>query len=315
MSMHRLIGRSIVSGGALALCLWAAPGASAVEGVGCDGEPTDQLLRYGDLINCAIDQIGDDDVFRFAGGSGETIRLQISSLTQGARACFRLFDPDGAPFDFGACANGSRDYLLSQTGTHTIIIAEDNANATVEYALALERIDPPSPAAVPLEYNQVLNDEINGIGDVDLFFFSGEANDTVSVRISNLSEGARGCLRLYAPDGEPIDLGLCANSSRVYSLDQTGRYAIVVTEDDGNATVEYALGLTCVSGICPAAEVPAVAGCIARLGAPLPSRRVRLLQSGEPTQTTRTDVRGCYEFEQVVAGKPFRVRIASPRRP
>ena len=77
---------------------------------------------------------------------------------------------------------------------------------------------------------------------------------------------------------------------------------------------QYALTLVCVSGVCRDADLPAVSGCIARSGAPLEGRRVRLLQSDEPTRRTLTDVRGCYEFQRVVAGKPFQVRIASPRR-
>ena len=315
MTKNRLIALtwrlSILLGSVLAV---PDLGAAAVEGRACEAEPTDQQIRYGDLVNCAIGQIGDDDVFRFAGGSGETVRLQISNLTGGARACFQLFDPDGEPFDLGVCANNGRDYLLEQTGPHTVVVAEDDGNSTVEYAMTLERVDPPSPAAVPIDYNQVVDDEINNIGDVDLLFFSGEAGDTISVRISNLSGGARACFRVYAPDGEPFDLGVCANNSRVYLLEKTGRHAIVVTEDDGNSTVEYALGLTCVSGVCPNADLPAVSGCIARSGAPLEGRRVRLLQSDEPTRRTLTDVRGCYEFQRVAAGKPFQVRIASPRR-
>jgi hypothetical protein len=314
--MQRLIHPLMIVGGALAICLAGPlPRAAAVEGEACESEPTDQQIRYGDLINCAIGQIGDDDVFRFSGGSGETIRLQISNLTGGARACFRLFDPNGEPFDLGVCANNGRDYLLVQTGTHTVVIAEDDSNSAVDYAVALERVDPPSQAAFPIDFNQVIDDEVNGIGDLDLFFFSGEVGDTISVRISNRSAGARACFRVYTPDGAPIDLGVCANNSRVYVLEQSGRHSIVVAEDDGNATVEFALGLTCVAGICPDADLPAVSGCIARHGSPFVSRRVRLLQDNEATQRTLTDVRGCYEFRRVVRGKRFQVRIASPRRP
>ena len=54
---------------------------------------------------------------------------------------------------------------------------------------------------------------------------------------------------------------------------------------------------------------------IVRLGTPLSQRRVRLIQADEPVRTTRTDVRGCYAFNRVVADKPLQVRIAGPRLP
>ncbi len=31
---------------------------------------------YGDRLSCALDQIGDSDTFRFAGGSGGTVNVQ-----------------------------------------------------------------------------------------------------------------------------------------------------------------------------------------------------------------------------------------------
>jgi hypothetical protein len=313
MSMQRLSSLTVVFGGVLALHLAVSTSPSAAaEGATCEEEPTDQRIRYGDLINCAIDQIGDSDTFRFSGGSGETVKVQISRLG-GGQGCFQLFDPDGRSPDVPRCANSAMNYLLNQTGPHSLVITERFLDETASYALALERIDPPSPAVLPLDYNEVINGEIDGIGDVDMFSMTGEAGDTIRVQISRLNGGS-GCFQLFASDGTSLDVPRCTNSAMDYTLSQSGTHAIAVTERFQDEVAQYALTLVCVAGVCPDADLPAVSGCIARRGSPFVSRRVRLLQSDEPTQTTLTDVRGCYEFSRVAGGKRFQVRIVSPRR-
>ena len=124
--MQGLMGRLVLLGVVLLSWLMGpAAGMAAVEGAACEREPTDQQIRYGDLVTCAIDQIGDSDTFRFAGGSGDTVKVQIARLG-GGFACFQLFDPSGSALDFTRCSNTTREYLLSQTGSHTIVILESN---------------------------------------------------------------------------------------------------------------------------------------------------------------------------------------------
>lgn len=115
---------ALVLGSAFALWLaLSSASEAAVEGGACAAEPTDQLIHYGDLINCAIGQVGDDDVFRFSGGSGETVKIQLIKRGGGI-PCFQLFDPDGKSLDFTRCSNTSQNYTLSQSGTYTIVILE-----------------------------------------------------------------------------------------------------------------------------------------------------------------------------------------------
>ncbi len=76
---------------------------AAVEGIPCTPKPTDMIINYGDLINCAIDVIGDIDVFRFSGTSGETVRVQASRLSGGS-PCFQVYaPPDGTPIFGDRC--------------------------------------------------------------------------------------------------------------------------------------------------------------------------------------------------------------------
>lgn len=51
--------------GLLLCCGIPTLGEAAVEGIPCTPEPTDMIISYGDVVTCAIDVIGDTDVFRF----------------------------------------------------------------------------------------------------------------------------------------------------------------------------------------------------------------------------------------------------------
>lgn len=62
--------------------VWSS--AAVAEGRDCEAEPTDMLIDYADLINCALGPVGDIDVFRFTGGNGEVVRIQLSGTGGGS---------------------------------------------------------------------------------------------------------------------------------------------------------------------------------------------------------------------------------------
>jgi hypothetical protein len=275
------------------------PGEAAVEGIPCTPEPTDMVIKYGDLINCSIDFAGDDDVFRFAGVAGETIVIQKIDAT--------VYAPDGTrvgcnvdTFISGVCS-------LTQTGTHTILVSGDDA---IRYTFALERVAPPSETAQPIQFGKTINDEINGIGDIDLFFFTGEAGDTVNVQTAKLGPKFASILvRIFEPDGarSACDTVNC-------SLSQTGIHTILVWEYFNMDTIPYALTIQCV-GMCSPPSVPDVSGCVKLQGTLLANRRVDLVQTDEPTQSKKTNAKGCYKFKAAVPGKKFQVIIRGPAVP
>ena len=153
--------------------------------------------------------MGDGDVFRFSGAAHETIRVDTANLRIGGfgsgSASFEVFGPDGTE----VCSGGAfgRDCRLTQTGAHTILVTEFSNSGTVAYAVALERIAPPSVAARPIDYSQVLNDEINGVGDIDAFVFGGAANALVSVETVGLEGGGTASFEVFGPDGTEVCSG------------------------------------------------------------------------------------------------------------
>lgn len=98
-----------------------------------------------------------------------------------------------------------------------------------------------------------------------------------------------------------------------YDLSATGMYSILVTEFSNDHTVQYALALACsAADVCPPPiSLPDISGCIFRQSTPLVDIPVNLDQPGQPTQTTSTDIRGCYAFESIVTAA-FEVTINGP---
>jgi hypothetical protein len=222
---------------------------AAPEGMPCNPEPFATDVTYGDLVNCAINAIGDTDVFRFAGVSGESVTAHVAKLSGPGFMCLTISRPDGTALHAG-CVQSLVTAKLNQTGTYSIRVL-DFTNATVVYALALERVAPPSPTARSIEYGETLRDEINAIADTDLFFFQGLAGTTVSVAAAKLIGAGFPCFAIYRPDGTLFSPGSCMQVGVTQTLNQTGTYTIKVADLGNDQIVTYGVTLQCVSGTCP----------------------------------------------------------------
>jgi hypothetical protein len=239
----------------LAFLLFPEPGKTDVEGRACDSEQTNILIEYGDLITCRIDPIGDVDAFQFKGSAGEVIIVRLNPQSGGS-PCLTLYDPDenllARNCPLGIVALTVR---LPKTGSYTIQIEVWN-HATMIYTLSLERMAPPSPSAMLIEYGDLITCRIDPIGDVDVFQFKGLAEEVVLARLNPLSGGSP-CLVLFDPDGNLIGsncpLGIVGFSVR---LPKTGTYTIQVTVWN-HATMTYAIDLKC-AGNCASLPPPTV---------------------------------------------------------
>jgi hypothetical protein len=240
----------------LAFLLFPEPGKTDVEGRSCDSDQTAMLIEYGDLITCSIDPIGDIDVFPFRGSAGEVITVRLNPQSGGS-PCLALYDPDGNLLSSN-CPLGivALTVRLPKTGIYTIQVTVWNY-ATMTYALSLERIAPPSPSATLIGYGQHLTNEISPVGDVDLIYFNGTGNDSVTVLLTPQGGGGSPCIALYDPDGNLLGsncpLGIAGLSVR---LPKTGTYTIQATVWN-YATMSYAIDLQCV-GNCASLPFSAV---------------------------------------------------------
>jgi hypothetical protein len=231
---------------------------AAIEGLPCVGEPTDMSASYGDLITCSIQIAGDTDLFRFFGSAGEVIVVYIAWQSGTLRPCIELIAPDNTAQV--ACVNSFTnriDTALSQSGTYTIVVNDLTDLGTGPYALSLESLIPPSPPVDQLRYGDILQDELNPAGDIDLFSFSGAAGDTISLQGTWQSGSMRPCVELIAPDNGR--LLACANAFSnqiVATLIQTGTHAVLLRDGFGISPGAYTIALQCLTGSCVATGPP-----------------------------------------------------------
>jgi hypothetical protein len=234
------------------LCGLAAT-AAAQDGVPCPAEPTMMAVAYGDAVTCAHQGAADTDVFTFAGVTGEVI------VVNALGACVTLSSPAGPSVE--ACAATLRnriDAVLEASGTYTIT-TRVGPFTVAAYTVAVERLLPPSPGARLLHYEETVTDHINVAGDIDLFWFNGAVNDTISV-LASTTAIMPPCLELIAPDNaRSTACGFGQSHEIQVTLHQPGPHAILVRQGDTiafSAAWLYSLRVRCLSGTCNTPPLP-----------------------------------------------------------
>jgi hypothetical protein len=220
------------------------------ESIPCDPEPTEMAISYSDAVSCSIDVLGDVDLFRFSGTAGDVITL-LGSRLSGGIPCVELFDPAGGPAGSHCSNQGARiNATLGQTGLYSILVSELSNDNTMDYTLVVERVAPPSISARHICPGCELQDNIDPIGDLELFFFSGTAGDVITLLGSRLSGGIP-CVELFDPAGGPAGSHCSNQGARIdATLGQTGLYSILVSELSNDNTMDYVLSHQCIVGVC-----------------------------------------------------------------
>ena len=241
------------------------PAQAAQEGIPCTPEPTDMTIAYGSMIICSIDVAGDVDVFRFSGATGERVYITAARVA-GGNPCVELFGPGGNSLGGNCNQPTALAVTLTASGSHTIRISEWNSDASVDYALTLDRVSaPPSPNAIPIGFAQSLSGDIDPVGDADLYFFSAALGDTVTIQASRLT-GGNPCAELFNPAGTSLGGNCNQPSVLTATIATAGIHTVRISEWNADQTVSYRLDLQCV-GTCPSVPHPAVlvtiTGCTA----------------------------------------------------
>ncbi len=247
--IRRLVGL-LVGGTGLLLLGLPLSAVGVVEGAACSGaEP--YSVTYGNPLLCSIEAVGDSDTFKFTGAAGTTTHIQVTHRS-GGYPSFTVYRPDGtvAGSAYSVYQAPALDLSVDQTGTWSILVAVTYNNAVMEYTLSLERVVPPSANATAMKSGDLLADEINPIGDIDLFYFNVCGVSTWNVQITRTGLGSpQFCL--YRPDGTLVSCPYnAAAASATYTIEQPGIHAILVGEWGSNSTLPYNATLSCVAGDC-----------------------------------------------------------------
>ena len=226
----------------------------------CNGD-SDAIIAYGNSIQCSISTLGDLDNITFEGTATEIIVVGTQKLTGDGTPLFRILGPDGTLLaDWYFLSR----VMLTQTGTHTILMAENAGDQLVDYLLTLERIQTTSPTALPIQYGQTVNERLVPIADLDPFYFFSNSGDTILVTVLPTSTEPAPVFQIFDSGG---NLLADWTSSTQVTLTQTGSHTILVAESFLDQIVDYSLSLQCLSGVCssttpppPPPEVSAFAG-------------------------------------------------------
>ena len=232
--------------------------AYAQEGVSCNAEPTDMPVNYGDAVRCSIGIAGDSDVFRFSGAAGETIVIQASTGGSALWPCIDLIAPDNSRLRACTIAAFNRlDATLTVTGTYTILVTSYFATIFGNYAIALERLAPPSTSARPIQYGQTVLEQVPFAGDMDLFTFRGTAGDVITILASTRTGGVWPCVELIRPTGARLVTCAIRTTNQIdTTLTETGVHAILARAYFATSIGSYTVGVQCLIGSCSGPQPP-----------------------------------------------------------
>ena len=213
------------------------------------GNPTP--LNFGDSITASIDPECEFDVYTFTGSAGDKIFARMSEGEGDSISLepeLTLYAPNG---DFVTSDSGPTNafinaFTLDQSGTYTLIATDDGADDTGDYCLSLQSLNNPGNPT-PLNFGDSITASIDPECEFDVYTFTGSAGDKIFARMSE-GEGDSVSLEpeltLYAPNGDFVtsDSGP-TNAFIAFTLDQSGTYTLIATDDDADDTGDYTISL------------------------------------------------------------------------
>jgi len=227
-------------------------------------------ITYGSLVTCSVTPVGDVDLFQFQGTTGETVQGVVvatgTTASTSPEFCVALYGPSGATVVNYQCAHPTTSFsaTLASTGTYKIQVVTAYFTGTGPYTVSLERLSaPPSPTARPIAFQSIVDDQINLVGESDLYTFNALAGTVVQGTVvatgTTASTSPEFCEALYGPSGATVINYQCAYPTTSFSatLASPGTYTIQVVTAYFTGTGPYTVNLVCLAD-CPAQAPAAV---------------------------------------------------------
>ncbi|HWP41158.1 MAG TPA: PPC domain-containing protein [Tepidisphaeraceae bacterium] len=199
-------------------------------------------ILSGQMISDSLPTTGASDTYTFTANAKESVSLVVGA-TGGVNFLpyVQVFAPNGVALN--TINNNSFDAEnLLQGGTYTAVVREVGDNHTGTYNLSFFRA--PATQLVDADSRPTVSNQRNfgtiERGDIDVYTFTANAGDAVSIDTAGLS-GVNFLprLRLFAPNGVPLS-GF-ADSAHLTQLAQTGTYYVTVRDNGDDHTGSYAL--------------------------------------------------------------------------
>nr|WP_321403236.1 pre-peptidase C-terminal domain-containing protein [uncultured Desulfobacter sp.] len=217
-----------------------------------------QTLSNGDSPVATIATAGDVDHWTFTASAGDAILVQIAEISgSDFDPLIRLYDPDN---DLVTSNYGSSSADIScqagKGGTYTVEVLDSGSNGTGTYRLYLSKM--PGNFIIPSgdEGGALTNGGVHlgtiDVADMDMWTFSGDAQDTIILQLSETSGNSfQPWIGLYGPDGSLIRSGNGGASTAVYQqLTVGGKYTVIVKDYNNHVpgSGDYSLYFASVPG-------------------------------------------------------------------
>jgi hypothetical protein len=138
-------------------------------------------------------------IYRFTASASDSLTIRARTTSGSISPVMELYDPSG-----GLITSGQQiDRTFTSAGTYTILIKDTWAAYAGNYVLGWRKVVNPCSSS-PISCGQVLSGTIGAADEIDMYTFTGAANDKVTIRTRKTSGNLTPNIELYNPSGTRI---------------------------------------------------------------------------------------------------------------
>lgn len=203
-------------------------------------------IGCGNTLPGQLSAVGESDCFEFSGEQNETVSVTTQETAGFFQSCWEIFTPGGASLGAECAGDPRQDQrTLPETGTYTIRVFDQNENEAGAYDVNLVFVSATASAcATGIACADTLQGQLVLVGESDVYTFTGQSGDAVSVTAQETGGGLAACWELYDPTG--LSLGSqCGQGERTLAV--SGAYTLRVFDDGEAQPGTYDLNLVFVS--------------------------------------------------------------------
>ncbi|MBK7336958.1 MAG: T9SS type A sorting domain-containing protein [Saprospirales bacterium] len=255
-------------------------------------------ISYGNDLSASISVNGEIDVYSFSGNSGDRIVIQMMGPGSPFGPRITLKDPSNAVIaqSFTAAPLARIGVLELQTsGTFPLEASENGNNASGNYGLSLEKVNP-APGAVLPDCTGDLSGDLGHLAEMDAYTFQVATGDKLLIRMGGELSFFDPQIELYSPAGQLLyadsTSGNTAARINAFTALAAGTYTLLAMENEGDNTDNYGLSIqilkaTCSSAVTCSQDLSASMSQLAQIDAYtlqiLEASRVVIRMNGEST--------------------------------
>ncbi|HXF04496.1 MAG TPA: right-handed parallel beta-helix repeat-containing protein [Blastocatellia bacterium] len=201
-------------------------------------------LTFGQNLTASINVAAELDAYSFMANAGDMVRVRMSRSSGSLNPMIELFDSTGVRLaQVSGFDAAILDKTLNSSGTYSLLLSDDNGRETGGYGISLQRLNDPV-GATPLNFGQTTTATITAAAEIDAYTFDGRAGQTVTIRMQRTSGSLNPLIELFNAAGTRLQQASAFNDvTLTLTLPTTGRFTILVSDDNGRETGNYQLSL------------------------------------------------------------------------